>query len=172
MTSFLDILTHKYKQLLINFGYDKIAPGAFVIAGNECENTKEILEETGAAVKLCNGKDPVEEVMEIIDRAELPHCFLVNLNHSEPEKTKDIDVIQDIFKVASKKLMRTHLYVFNVNKHEASDNLSVIVKDLKSISRNHKISKFHLNDKEVYNLTSNFGEDYQLILIEPPFLDV
>ena len=80
MTSFLDTTINKYKQLLVNFGYDKLNAGVFVIAGNECENTKTVLEETGATVKICNGENLIEEVMEIVDEAELPHCFLINVN--------------------------------------------------------------------------------------------
>ena len=172
MTSFLDTTINRYKQLLVNFGYDKLDAGVFVIAGNECENTKAVLEETGATVKICNGEDIIEEAMGVIDSAEIPHCFFINLQAIDPEDRRDITAIQDILKVAAKKLMRTHLYIFVVDKNEIYDNLNLIKKDLKSVSRHHEIRKINFNDKEIYNFSSSFGADYQMLLIQPPFLDV
>ena len=49
-----------------------------------------------ATVKICNGENLIEEVMEIVDEAELPHCFLINVNplkenqHLKPEKIQEI----------------------------------------------------------------------------------
>ena len=37
MTSFLDTTINKYKQLLVNFGYDKLNAGVFVIVEMSAE---------------------------------------------------------------------------------------------------------------------------------------
>ena len=168
MTSFLDTTINKYKQLLVNFGYDKLNAGVFVIAGNECENTKTVLEETGATVKICNGENLIEEVMEIVDEAELPHCFLINVNplkenqHLKPEK------IQEIFGVVHNKMMRSHLYVFNIRRSRLVNELDTIKKAINSFGRQYEMIIENYNDTEKYKFTSSFADKSILWMIYPP----
>ena len=168
MTSFLHILTHRYKQLLIDFGYDKIEVGTFVIAGNECESTKEVLEETGATVKVCNGDDPIEEVMEIIDEAELPHCFLINLNPLEHNPKLSVGRVQEIFGVVNNKMMRTHLYLFNTRRAQFIGEMDTIKKSINSFGRQYQMSFESYENKDKYKYTSSFGEKSIFWMIYPP----
>jgi hypothetical protein len=170
MTSFLDILTHRYKQLLIDFGYDKIEVGTFVIAGNECENAEEVLGNFPGSLVTCNGEDPTEEVMEIIDGATLPHAFFINLNPAEEKEGLDLSRIQEIFQVVSKKLMRTHLYAFNINRKELHEELNFIRKAMGHVSRSYEMEIYRYENADKYKFTKNFGENCQCLVIAPPGL--
>ena len=153
---------------MVNFGYDKLDAGVFVIAGNECENTKAVLEETGATVKICNGENPIEEVMEIVDEAELPHCFLINVNplkenqHLKPEK------IQEIFGVVHNKMMRSHFYVFNTRRSRFIGELDTIKKAMNSFGRQYEMFLENYSDKEKYKFTSSFADKSMIWMIYPP----
>ena len=168
MTSFLDTTINKYKQLLVNFGHDKLDAGVFVVAGNECENTKAVLEKTGATVKICNGENPIEEVMEIVDEAELPHCFLINVNplkeneHLKPEK------IQEIFGVVHNKMMRSHFYVFNTLRPRLFTELDAMKKAMNSFGRQYEMTIENYSDKEKLKYTTSFAERSATIMIYPP----
>jgi len=168
MISFLDTTINKYKRLLINFGYDKLKAGVFVIAGNECENTKAVLEETGATVKVCNGDDVIEEVMEIIDEAELPHCFLINLNPLEPNPKLSVGRVQEIFGVVNNKMMRTHLYLFNTRRAQFIGEMDTIKKSINSFGRQYQMFFESYENKDKYKYTSSFGEKSIFWMIYPP----
>jgi hypothetical protein len=168
MTSFLDTTINKYKQLLVNFGYDKLNAGVFVIAGNECENTKTVLEETGATVKICNGENCIEQVMDIIDSAKIPHCFLLNLNPLNTDLDLSAKKIQEIFSVVCAKLMRTHFYLLNIKRNDFIVDLDFIKKSMNSFGRGYQFFLGNYSDKDKYNFSSSFGTESSFCMIYPP----
>ena len=106
--------------------------------------------------------------MEIVDEAELPHCFLINVNplkenqHLKPEK------IQEIFGVVHNKMMRSHLYVFNIRRSRLVNELDTIKKAINSFGRQYEMIIENYNDTEKYKFTSSFADKSILWMIYPP----